>query len=175
MRVQSIVTFSPDSELEGVKIPAPVTGQVGQLSAMNGAHQALSAIGQGVEIKLEGQRICAPINGKIIDFVPSFGKVIIQAGNKMRFLLQLCYQHIDLHGLGLRSYVKVGQTVEAGQVLFQLDLYKIKLQRKPVVMYMLVLDHQHLAAIHSIKRHVQLLQDPIFSIQPATKAKTNKK
>ena len=117
-------------------------------------------------IRLEGQTLGSPINGKVIDFLPSLGKVIIQAKNKLRFMLQLSFEHIELNGLGIKPLIKVGQTVEIGQPLIQLDLYKIKLQLKPVVLYFLLIDYQQFKSIEVTTRHVEAAQDPIFSLVP---------
>lgn len=166
MRVQSIVQFVPDMTQGGFKILSPATGQVDQIASLPGANHIFNSVGEGVLIKLEGQTVCSPINGKVIEYIPSLGKVIVQAKNKMRFLLQLSFQHINLHGLGIKSNIVTGQLVEVGQPLFQLDLYKIKLHLKPVVLYFLLLDHKQFKAIEVIRRQVELAKDPIFTLLP---------
>ena len=88
MRVQSIVNFVPDMSQEGFKILSPATGQVDVLDSALSVTNAFHTVGEGVLVRLEGQTICSPINGTVIEYVPSFGKVIIQAKNKMRFVLQ---------------------------------------------------------------------------------------
>lgn len=166
MQVQSIVEFVPDMAQSGFKILSPATGQVDQITSLPGANHIFSSVGEGVLIKLEGQTICSPINGKVIEYLPALGKVILQAKNKMRFLLQLSFQHINLHGLGIKSNIVAGQIVEVGQPLFQLDLYKIKLHIKPVVLYFLLLDYRQFKAIEVIRRQVEVAKDPIFTLLP---------
>lgn len=166
MQLQSIVNFVPDVSQDGFKVLSPATGKVDKIDNTLAFAQAFSHIGEGVAIKLEGQTICSPISGHITEYVPSFGKVVIQAKNKMRFLLQLSHQHIELQGLGIKPKVAVGQMVEAGQELYQIDLYKIKLQLKPVVLYFLLLDYQRFKAIEASKRQVEMAQDPAFVLLP---------
>lgn len=168
MRFQSIVNFVPDIAQGGFKILAPATGQVDKIEAVPGANHAFKFVGEGVLIRLEGQTICSPINGKIIEYLPSLGKVLIQAKNKMRFLLQLSFQHLELNGLGIKPLIRQGQTVEIGQPILQLDLYKIKLQLKPVVVYFLLIDHQQFKSIEVASRYVEAARDPIFSLIPLT-------
>lgn len=166
MRFQSIVNFVPDISQGGIKILSPASGQVDKIEAIPGANHAFKFVSEGVLIRLTGQMICSPINGKIIDHSPSLGKVIIQAKNKLRFILQLSYEHLELNGLGIKPLIKVGQPVEIGQPLMQLDLYKIKLHLKPVVLYFLLIEHQQFKSIEVTTRHVEAAQDPIFSLIP---------
>lgn len=166
MQVQSIVNFVPNATQEGYKVLSPATGQVDKVDISKDSSQAFCSVGEGVLVKLEGQIISSPVNGKVIELIPALGKVVVQAKNKMRFLLQLSFRHIEHHGLGLKQLVKQGQLVEAGQPLLQLDLYKIKLQIKPVTLYFLLLDYQHFKAIETSKRQVEAGLDPIFSLIP---------
>lgn len=174
MRFQSIINFVPDITQGGIKILSPATGQVDKIEAVPGANHAFKYVGEGVVIRLEGQTICSPINGKIIDYLPSLGKVIIQAKNKLRFMLQLSFQHLALNGLGIKPLFQPGQTVAIGQPLLQLDLYKIKLQLKPVVLYFLLIDHQQFKSIEVTTRHVAAAQDPIFSLLPRVQPNATK-
>ncbi len=165
MRFQSIVNFVPDIAQQGFKLLSPATGYVDTIEAIPGANHIFKYTSEGVAIRLEGQNICAPVTGKIIEIIPAVGKVILQAKNKMRFVLQLSLQHIQLNGLGIKFLVTPGQTVKAGQTLINLDLYKIKLQLKPVILYFLILDHQHLKSIDAVRRHVEIAKDPVVSLQ----------
>jgi len=96
MRFQSIINFVPDIAQQGFKVIAPATGQVDKLESIPGANHVFKFVAEGVIIRLEGQTICSPITGRVIEYIPSFGRVIIQAKNKMRFLLQLTFQHGEL-------------------------------------------------------------------------------
>lgn len=166
MQIQSIVNFVPDITQSGFKILSPATGQVDKVDSIPNEKFSFTFAAEGVLIKLEGQTICSPINGKIIELIPALGKIIIQAQNKMRFILQLSFKHIQFNGLGLKTEVTIGQNVEAGQPLLHLDLYKIKLQYKPVVLYFLLLDYQKFKAIEATRKQVEAGHDSVFSLIP---------
>lgn len=174
MRFQSIVNFVNDVPNQGLSVLSPASGQIESIENIPGANHTFKYVGEGVAIKLEGQNVHAPIGGKVVDIAPSNGKVIIQAKNKIRFLLQLPFSHTSMNGLGIKLRVKLGQTVELGQLLFELDLYKIKLKTKPVLLYFLILDHQKFKSIEVVKRHIEAAKDPIFSLLPLDPPRSNK-
>jgi phosphotransferase system IIA component len=169
-RFNSLVNFVPDFSAHAIRIPAPASGQINRIESLPGAHHCFKYIGEGVAIQLEGQKVYSPINGRVIQVLPSFGKIVIQAKNKMRILLQLSLQHIELKGLGIKLRVKTGQIVEVGQALFELDLYKIRLQLKPVSLYFLLIDHQKFKSIEAVRRHVEAIHDPVISLLPQDKS-----
>ena len=175
MLYQSIINFSSAQAKPGIKILSPASGQLSAIDVIPGAHHLLKSMGEGIAITLEGQDVYAPIKGKIIEWQPAFGKLIIQAPNKMRFLLQLSFQHAELHGLGISANIQLGQTVNAGDLLFQLDLYKIKLHYKPVTLYFILIDYQQIKSIDVPHKYVSANKDVIFSLVPKVKNKSKMK
>jgi len=166
MLLHSIVNFTTPDLAKGIKISAPASGKVVNISELLGNQTAYLQAGEGVAIKIEGHQVNSPISGTVIDMVPSHGKVIIQAKNKLRFLLQFPFEYIEFNGVGIKALVKKGQTININAPLLTIDLYKMNQYIKPIFLYFILLDVKAFKSIEVFHKHVQIGTDPIFSLVP---------
>ncbi|WP_299268225.1 PTS glucose transporter subunit IIA [uncultured Psychrosphaera sp.] len=166
MLLHSIVNFTTLNLAKGIKIGAPVSGKVFNIAKLAGNQAFYKRAGEGVAIKMEGHQVNSPISGTVIDTVPSHGKVIIQAKNKLRFLLQFPFEYIKFNGIGIKSLVTIGQTININDPLLKVDLYKMNQQMKPIFLYFILLDVKAFKSIEVFHKHVQIGTDPIFSLVP---------
>ncbi len=166
MLFHSLVNFTTPNLAGGIKIGAPATGQVVNIEILPGTNHFYQDIGDGVAIKLESQQVNSPIAGTVIDVVASHGKVIIQAKNKLQFLIQFPFDYIEYHGLGINLFVTKGQQVNINQTLFNVDLYKMQQRIKPVHLFFILLTTSPFKSIDVFHKHVQIGKDPIFSLIP---------
>ncbi|GHB60435.1 hypothetical protein GCM10008107_07100 [Psychrosphaera saromensis] len=177
MLFHSIVNFTTPDLAKGIKIGAPVSGKVFNIAKLAGNQSFYKRAGEGVAIKMEGHQVNSPISGTVIDITPSHGKVIIQAKNKLRFLLQFSFEYIQFNGIGIKPLVTIGQAVNINDPLLVVDLYKMNQHMKPVYLYFILLDVKAFKSIEVFHKHVQIGSDPVFSLVPkpaAPKAGTPK-
>ena len=120
-------------------------------------------------IKAESHNVIAPINGTVIDVVSAHGKIIIQAKNKLKFLIQLPTSYIENLGLGIKTLPTKGELVFSGDTIMTLDLYKIQQHMKPVVLEFLCLDVAPFRRIQVPHKAVELGKDIILSLVPLPK------
>jgi PTS system D-glucosamine-specific IIC component len=166
MLLHSIVNFTTPDLAKGIKITAPATGKVLNIAELDGEQSAYLSCGEGIVIKMEGHQVNSPISGTVIDIVPSHGKIIIQAKNKLRFLLQFPFEYTKFHGIGIQNLTSIGQTVGINQPLLHLDLFRMNQYIKPVYLYFILLDVTAFKSIEVFHKHVQIGADPIFSLVP---------
>lgn len=163
-RFNPITRESSPEKIKGIKIPTPASGKVELLS-----DPILSALGEGVEISVSSHQVVSPINGLVLDTQPSHGKVILQAKNKLKFLLQLPTSYIEQLGIGIGCQVKVGDRINIGDTLLTLDLYKIQQHLKPIILQFVLLDSSPFGRIQVPHKSVEVNQDIIFSLVPLPK------
>lgn len=176
MRYQSKVQFCfNQSHTKGIALNAPVSGQVEPIEVMPGVNHLINEMGEGVSIKMEGQTVYAPFNAIVLDWQPGYGKVVLQAANKLKFIIQLDFQCLSLNGLGIQPFIKVGQKITQGSALFQVDLYKLRLHLKTVKLYFLLINHQQIKSIEVIHKYVTGNQDKLFNLVPVTRKQPNTK
>ncbi len=168
-RFNSISKSVSLDSLQGIKIAAPATGKLSIIK-----DRMLLALGEGVVIELTKGSIASPFNAKVIDILPAHGKVILQAANKLRFLIQLPQHYAENMGLGIKLNVKVGDTVAAGQVIMELDLYKIQKHLKPVQLMFILLDSSIFGRVQVPHHNVQMMEDVAMSLVPLKKKKPAK-
>lgn len=174
MRYQSKIQFCfNQSQNKGITLNAPVSGQVEPIEVMPGANHLINEMGEGVAIKMEGQMVYSPFNAIVLDWQPGFGKVVLQAANKLRFIIQLDFKCMAINGLGIKSFVRVGQKIASGSPLFQVDLYKLRLHLTTVKLYFLLINHNQIKSIEVIHKYVTGNQDKLFNLVPFAKTQPN--
>lgn len=166
MLFHSIVNFTTPDLAKGIKINAPASGKVFNIADLNYNQSVYLQAGEGIAIKIEGHQVNSPISGIVTDVIPSHGKVIIQAKNKLRFLLQFPFECIEFNGAGIQTLVKKGQNININTPLLTVDLYKMNQYIKPVFLYFILLDVKAFKSVEVFHKHVQIGKDPIFSLVP---------
>lgn len=175
MLYPSIVNFTNHELAQGIKIVSPASGKIEQLYNPNNSEQesiVTALMGQGVAIRLDSKEILSPIKGTIIEWIPSLGKIVIQASNKLRFLIQLPLSYSVNNGIGITPHIKLGQVVEAAQPLMTLDLYKIQLVEKPIMLMFMLLDHNQIQSIDVFNKRVTAGVDVVFSLVAKPRSKS---
>lgn len=170
MLLHSIVNFTTPDLAKGIQISAPTSGKVLNIAELAGDQSAYLSCGEGVAIKMEGHQVNSPISGTVIDIIPSHGKIIIQAKNKLRFLLQFPFEYIEFNGIGIKVLISIGQTITINQPVLNVDLYRMNQYLKPVYLYCILLDVNGFKSIEVFHKHVQVGTDPIFSLVPRPRA-----
>lgn len=162
-RLFSIVNQAAPSDIAGINILSPATGKIKAIE-----HPMHQRVGEGVTIELQGHSVVSPVNGTITDIMPAHGKVIVQAKNKMRFLIQLTSDYIQHNGLGIQALVHKGQQVTKRQPIFNFDLYKIQQELKPINLNVILLDTKRFKTIDVPHKHVEAGNDTVFTLVPKT-------
>ncbi len=161
IRYNSIAQTSSPDKLQGINIVAPASGKLEIIT-----NPALLSLGEGVVIKVESHHVIAPINGTVMEVIPAHGKIIVQAKNKLKFLLQLPSTYIEHLGLGIKILPAKGALVAAGDTLMTLDLYKIQQHMKPVLLEFLCLDVTPFRRVQVPHKAVEVGKDIVFSLVP---------
>lgn len=164
VRFNSISRETTPDKVAGIKVMAPISGEVTLLSAALSGGQL-----EGVSIKPSSHFVIAPFSGRVLDITPSHGQIIIQANNKVQFAIQLPEQYNQHLGEGLKIKVARGDSIEAGQDLMELDLYKIQHHLKPIALQFLLLDSRPFSRVLVPHKNVEAGKDIIFSLIPRPK------
>ena len=112
---------------------APAAGPLIPLGSVQDQAFASKAMGDGFAIDLSGRRILSPVNGKIIVCFPTHHAYGIQCSNGLEILIHIGMDTVELDGKGFTPHVQVGDIVNKGDVVCEIDTDYIRGQNKPLI------------------------------------------
>lgn len=115
------VTKPVQVEFADKNIVAVADGELEPLSKVNDEAFASGALGKGVAIKLKGDFICAPANGKVSAMFPTGHAFGITTNEGLELLVHIGINTVDLKGQGFDVLVKQDDEVRAGQPIVRVD------------------------------------------------------
>ncbi|MHB2095889.1 beta-glucoside-specific PTS transporter subunit IIABC [Pantoea dispersa] len=127
----------PQSEIEPTKnvvtpdilkpgtIISPLKGELIALSEVKDEVFSSGLLGQGVAIRPSEGILRAPVSGKVMSFLPSGHAVGLMSNDGIEVLVHIGIDTVALGGKYFRSSLKVGDEVQAGEVLVHFDMEAI--------------------------------------------------
>lgn len=117
---------------------SPVSGESEGLESHPNILIAKGLQGKGVHISPLSSRIVAPCKAKVINISAIGHQITLACGHDLIVEIVIGHEPLKHHGLGFNRCVKVGDIVNAGQVLVELDLIALNKLLEEVVVAMLV-------------------------------------
>lgn len=108
-----------------MNIYSPVKGSLKAIEEVNDEVFSLKMMGDGVAVVPEQGRVVAPVAGEITAVFPT-GHAVGIAVDGVELLLHLGLDTVELNGKFFTSHVTQGQTVQAGELLIEMDVAEIK-------------------------------------------------
>lgn len=108
------------------KIYAPMNGKVIDLQKVADEAFANENLGKSVAILPEDGKIYAPFNGSIEMIFPTKHAVALKSSQGMEVIIHAGINTVEMNGEGFKIAVSAGQKVEKGNLLFTMDLEKIR-------------------------------------------------
>ena len=107
-------------------IVSPAKGEVVALSEVPDATFAEEMLGKGVAIKLEGNEICSPVDGKVESIFPTNHAIGLVADSGAEILIHIGLDTVQLDGKFFEAKVEAGQRIKKGDLLIRCELEKIQ-------------------------------------------------
>lgn len=126
----------PVKELKEIKqeiISSPLIGKVVKLENVPDEVFASGAMGKGIAIDPDDGIVVAPTKGEVTLVFPTKHAVGLRTENGAEILIHIGMDTVSLAGKGFKSFVEVGDHVEAGQTLLEFDVNAIKAAGLPVI------------------------------------------
>ncbi|MGT2895565.1 beta-glucoside-specific PTS transporter subunit IIABC [Streptococcus entericus] len=127
---------APVPELKEIKqeiLAAPLMGTIVPLPEVPDQVFASGAMGKGVAIDPIDGVVVAPAKAKVTLVFPTKHAIGLTTENGAELLIHIGMDTVSLAGKGFKSFVEVGDVVEAGQKLLEFDLDTIRAAGLPVV------------------------------------------
>ena len=123
-------------ELKEIKqeiIASPLIGKVVKLENVPDEVFASGAMGKGIAIDPDDGAVVAPAKGEVTLVFPTKHAIGLKTENGAEILIHIGMDTVSLAGKGFKSFVEVGDKVEAGQPLLEFDVNTIKAAGMPVI------------------------------------------
>lgn len=107
-------------------LAAPVSGKVIPLEQVKDETFASGMLGQGVAIEPTDNIIYSPIEGTVETIFETKHAIGLKSADGLELLIHIGMDTVNLKGDGFKQLIKVGQKVQIGTPLIEVDFAKIK-------------------------------------------------
>lgn len=90
-------------------------------------------MGKGIAIDPQDGVLVSPAKAEVTLVFPTKHAIGLRTENGAELLIHIGMDTVSLAGKGFKTFVQVGDMVEAGQKLLEFDLYQIKEANLPVI------------------------------------------
>ncbi|PPI88246.1 PTS glucose transporter subunit IIA [Candidatus Pantoea edessiphila] len=120
-----------------INIIAPLSGDIINIEDVPDVVFAEKIVGDGIAIKPNGNKIVAPVNGKIGKIFETNHAFSIISDDGIELFVHFGIDTVELKGEGFKRIAKEGQIVTIGDVIIEFDLFllekKVKSTITPIV------------------------------------------
>lgn len=107
--------------IEPLEVFAPIKGNVKPIDQSLDEAFKSKALGDGVAIDIDDNKIYSPINGVIESVFPTKHAIGLSTTNGINILIHAGIDTVSLDGEGFKTYVKDGDAVNKGDLLIEMD------------------------------------------------------
>lgn len=138
---------------------SPMQGKVLPLSEVPDQVFSQGLMGQGFAVDLTDNRIVAPFDGEVIMTFPTGHAYGLKRNDGLEVLIHIGMDTVELNGEGFVPMVKMGDVVEQGQTLAQVNIDLIKEKGKSLISPVVVTSGQNvqLKAIDHIDHNQEII------------------
>lgn len=108
----------------------PITGKVIPLDEVPDAVFSGKMVGDGFAVIPAEGKVYAPVNGKIVQFFPTKHALGIIDENGLEVLIHFGIDTVELKGQGFTAHKAVGDRVQIGDLLLEVDLQVLEAHDK---------------------------------------------
>lgn len=148
--------FAPVPELKEIRqeiLASPLTGTVIPLVEVPDQVFASGAMGKGIAIDPTDGVVVAPTKSEVTLLFPTKHAIGLTTENGVELLIHVGMDTVSLAGKGFKSFVEVGDVVEAGQKLLEFDLDTIREAGLPVITPIIVTNSTDFTDILTTQEH----------------------
>lgn len=116
-----------------VEFFSPLNGKVIEISNVPDPVFSEKMMGDGFAIIPSDGMLVAPVKGKIIQVFPTKHAICIETKDGLEIIIHIGLETVELNGIGFDVKVKVGDNVEVGDLLVNIDIDFLKKNNKDIV------------------------------------------
>ncbi len=157
--------FSKKAKEQPISLVSPLTGTVIPLEQVPDPVFSQKIVGDGVAIKPTEGTLVSPVKGKIAHLGSTYHAIGILSDDGLEILLHIGIDTVKLEGCGFTPLVAVGDRVNAGDKLIEVDLQVIEQAGYSTITPVLITNGDKVANCkHLTDKAVQAGRDQIMEL-----------
>ncbi|CUR53444.1 Glucose-specific phosphotransferase enzyme IIA component [Serratia symbiotica] len=148
-----------------IEIIAPISGSIVNIEDVQDIVFSEKIIGDGVAIKPSGNKIVAPINGKIGKIFETNHAFSIKSDNGIELFVHFGIDTVKLKGKGFTRIAKEGQNVKIGDIIIIFNLSFLKEKAKSILTPIVISNMDEIKEIIKLSGNVIFGETPIMRIK----------
>ena len=150
---------------QAATLVAPMSGQAIAMSEVSDPVFASEAMGGGIAIVPSEGKLYAPASGTIIVLAETGHAVGMNTDAGTEVLMHIGIDTVTLEGKPFTAHVKVGDHVEAGQLLMDIDLDYIKAQGLDTVTPVIITNTASYESVAPVAHDTVAVGDPVITVK----------
>lgn len=148
----------------GIQIPAPLSGQVHPLSAVNDPTFSQEILGKGCAIEPAEGKVVAPVDATVSMMFETGHAVSLETSEGVELLIHVGLDTVMLKGAHYTPHCATGDKVEAGDTLLTFDIEAIRAAGYDVITPVLICNPDDFKEITAASDAVQAMQ-PLLTLK----------
>ncbi|WP_051225671.1 PTS sugar transporter subunit IIA [Photorhabdus temperata] len=140
------------SKTKKLTLLSPMTGEIKPLSSVPDDTFSEKIIGDGVAIIPTEGVVKAPFNGKVSMITPTGHAIGLISEQGVELLIHIGIETVDLQGKGFNLQVMEGQTVVAGDILVNFDIFFLQENRIQLISPIIITNSEEYCEITSAEK-----------------------
>lgn len=143
---------------------SPIEGKIIPLESVNDSVFSSGMLGKGIAIEPSKGRAVAPIKGTVSVVFETKHAIAVTSENGAEVLIHIGMDTVELGGKHYKTYVKVGDKVNAGDLLVEFDIEKIKEAGYPIVTPVIITNTANYQDVQPLAQESVKEQDPLLKL-----------
>lgn len=160
-----IKQFVSDDNKNSIEIIAPLSGEIVKIEDVPDVVFAEKIVGDGVAIKPSGNKIVAPLNGKIGKIFETNHAFAIESDEGIELFVHFGIDTVELKGEGFTRVAEEGQQVKIGDTIIEIDLPLLESKAKSLLTPVVISNMETVVELTKLSGSVEAGKTPIMRVK----------
>lgn len=160
-----IKQFVSDDNKNSIEIIAPLSGEIVKIEDVPDVVFAEKIVGDGVAIKPSGNKIVAPLNGKIGKIFETNHAFAIESDEGIELFVHFGIDTVELKGEGFTRVAEEGQQIRIGDTIIEIDLPLLESKAKSVLTPVVISNMETVVELTKLTGSVEAGKTPIMRVK----------
>lgn len=157
--------FVSDDDKSFIEVFAPISGEIVGIEDVPDVVFAEKIVGDGIAIKPTGNKIVAPLSGKIAKIFETNHAFAIESDEGIELFVHFGIDTVELKGEGFTRIVEEGQQVKIGDTIIEFDLAFLEGKAKSVLTPVVISNMDSIQELVKLSGTVEAGKTPIMKVK----------